>query len=224
MGLWCRYIGFGSGLMGKSDSIIFPEYIHALSKMLTEQPKSIAFLGFNSENALTRSITSSKRAFFDLSLGNWDINKDWFLDEKYDLIVCTRCAYFSKDPSLFVEKCMNHLNKGGYALIDWGLGDHWRFDDFKIGWVKNGEHEFAYSDQNFLHSCFWNESLNRDPSAVEFWNQCLKKGYSQDQTLESVVREEVPSIVDYDCCYLSTKFLWPESPQLYIITLIKGED
>lgn len=205
--------------MGKSDSIIFPEYLKALSHVNSEI-SSVAFLGFSGENQLTRRINVSERSFFDLKLGNWEINSEWSLGKKYDLIICTRCAYFSKDPHSFIERCMSHLSEGGYALIDWGLGDHWRFEDFKIGWVKNGEHEFAYSDQNFLHSCFWNTSLSQDPNALEFWNQCLRKGYSSDQTLESVVREEVPSIVDYDCCHLSTKFLWPESPQLYIITLI----
>ena len=37
-------------------------------------------------------------------------------------------------------------------LADWGLGDHWRYEDFKVGWVKGEEHESFYSDNNFLWS------------------------------------------------------------------------
>ena len=80
--------------MGKSDAIIFPEYVQALSQ-IDRKINSVAFLGFSAENSLTRRILCENRSFYDLSLGNWNINSDWSLDKKYDLIVCTRCAYFS---------------------------------------------------------------------------------------------------------------------------------
>ena len=209
--------------MGKSDPFIFHEYFEALSHV-TSPVSTIAFLGFQGENHFTRRLPVYSRDFYDRALGNWDINSDWVLPKTYDLIVCTRCAYFSKNPVLFIEKCKAHLNNGGFALIDWGLGDHWRFEKFKIGWVKDDEHEFAYHPDNFLHSCFWNDDLKSDVQAMLFWEHCQKLGYYHKRdTLESVIRNEVPSIVDYPCEHITTRFLWPESPQLYIITLVKNE-
>ena len=127
--------------MGKSDPFVFSEYEKALEGLTAN---SIAFLGFSKENNFTRKLQAPTRHFYDLSLSNWGINDDWNLSQKYDLIICTRCAYFAKDPQNFISKCINHLTSGGHALVDWGLGDHWRFQDFKVGWVKDGEHEYAY--------------------------------------------------------------------------------
>ena len=204
--------------MGKSDPYIFAEYAKILPKFKYE---SIAFLGQTSDNEFTKLIDSNIRHFYDLSLGNWDINSDWNLERNYDLIVCTRCAYFSKDPQNFIEKCKRHLTASGHALIDWGLGDHWRFDDYKVGWIRNGHHEFAYFPGNFLYSCFWNEELINDYEVQNFWNAVKnnsKFGYKDTDTLNDVVRKEVSELVEYDCKKIKTKFLWPDNPQLYIIT------
>ena len=35
-------------------------------------------------------------------MGNWDINTDWELKKKYNTIICTRCAYFAKNPEDFI--------------------------------------------------------------------------------------------------------------------------
>jgi len=206
--------------MGKSDPIIFEEYKSILRGL---SAGSVAFLGFSQENALTMSIGLPTKHFYDLSLGNWDINKEWSLSQKYDLIICTRCAYFAKNPKDFIHRIKDHLNVGGHALIDWGLGDHWRFDQYKIGWIRNGEHEHAYSKNNFLHSCFWNDELLNNEEVQKFWNAIksnTKFGYKESDSLKTIIHEEVPQLIDYDCKKLATKFLWPESPQLYIITLI----
>lgn len=212
-----------SDVMGKSDSIIFEEYKKILGNV---RASSAAFLGFPKENLLTLSIDVPIKHFYDLSIENWNINDDWLLKQKYDLIVCTRCAYFSKNPQLFIEKCKQHLTPNGHALIDWGLGDHWRFKDYKIGWVRGGEHEFAYNQNNFLYSCFWNEELTNHSEVQVFWNAVKNNstfGYKDTDTLNDVVRREVPELVEYDCKKIATKFLWPESPQLYIMTLITTE-
>lgn len=206
--------------MGKSDAIIFPEYVQALSQ-IDQNINSVAFLGFSGENSFTRMVPCENRSFYDLSLGNWNINSDWSLDKKYDLIVCTRCAYFSNNPDQFIEKCKAYLNEAGFALIDWGLGDHWRFKNFKVGWIKDGEQEYAYNENNFLHSCYWSPDLERDENCIRFWHFCKKRGYTEDQTLTEVIRREVPQIVNYECFYVKTKFLWEDSPQLYIITLVQ---
>ena len=208
--------------MGRSDPLIFREYLEVLSK-IQKRIDSVAFLGFSGENIFTQCINVSNRDFYDLSLGNWQINSDWQLDKKYDLIISTRCPYFAKNPQEFVEKCKSSLKPGGYALIDWGLGDHWRFDKFKVGWHRDDELEFAYEPDNYLHSCFWNENVASHPEALAFWNAVLHNnyGYSSSETLDHVVKREVPSLVSYETKDLRLKFMWPESPQLYIITLIQ---
>lgn len=209
--------------MGKSDSIIFSEYSKFLDGEINHCD-SVAFLGFNQENQFTKTINATTRHFYDLQLNNWNINDDWSLEQQYDLIVCTRCAYFSKDPSAFIEKCKSHLSQRGHALIDWGLGDHWRFENYKIGWLRNDEHEFAYKPNNFLYSCYWNKSLLNDENVKSFW-ECVKTKsqyhYSIDDDLDSVVKKETPNLIDYQTKKVKTIFLWPESPQLYIITLIQ---
>jgi hypothetical protein len=207
--------------MGKSDAFIFPEYRKILEG--TEQD-SAAFLGFCQENDFTRSIMSSTRHFYDAGLKNWEINSKWNLRQKYDLIVCTRCAYFSKNPKDFIERCLSHLSRGGTALIDWGLGDHWRFSNYKVGWVRDGEHEYAYGENNKLYSCFWKDELLEDDEVKLFWDN-VRSTYCKykNEKLKNVIRQEVPSLVEYKTEKIRTKFLWPDKPQLYIITMIKNE-
>lgn len=120
---------------------------------------------------------------------------------------------------------MNHLNHGGHSLIDWGLGDHWRFKNYKVGWVRDGEHEYAYSPDNFLYSCFWNDEVAYANETKLFWDAIKsKKEFAyNNENLEDVVKKEIPHLIDYPTKITKIKFLWPESPQLYIITLIKNE-
>jgi len=205
--------------MGKSDIFVFNEYKKILESI--EKPRSIAFLGFSTENQFTKTFNAEKH-FYDIQLGNWEINSDWSLPQKYDLIVCTRCAYFCKNPHEFIVKCKKYLTEEGYAFIDWGLGDHWRYQNFKVGWVRNGEHEKAYFDDNFLYSCFWSKDLEEDSEVKKFWKAVKLNNfnYSNNNTLSEVIEEEVPVVVEYPTKLIKTLFLWPESPQLYIATLI----
>ena len=95
--------------MGKTDNLLFPIYLSRLKEWLgTLQFQDVAFLGQPGENLLSLPIRSQgKRDFFDLELGNWNINdKDWEIENNsYDLIVCTRCAYFAKEPADFIINC-----------------------------------------------------------------------------------------------------------------------
>lgn len=136
--------------MGNNDKIVIPFY-----KEHIYPTGSVALLGF-SNNTMFRG------DLYDLSLKNWEINSEWILSKKYDTIICLRCAYFAKDPKSFVARCHDHLNKNGTLYVDWGLGDHWRFKNFKVGWIKNGEHEYAYAKDNFLWSCIWSEKFIGD--------------------------------------------------------------
>jgi len=211
------------GFMGRSDPVIFKEYASFLDGEINSCG-SVAFLGFDQENSFTLTVEAPTRHFYDLQLDNWNINDDWSLKQTYDLIICTRCAYFSNDPLRFIEKCKQHLNEGGSAMIDWGLGDHWRFDNYKVGWLRDEEQEYAYTPKNFLYSCYWNDDLKNDLNVELFWyyvksNQ--KFSYTTNEDISDVVRREVPAIVDYKTQKIKTVFLWPDAPQLYILTLIR---
>lgn len=203
--------------MGRSDAFIFNEYAALLRDV---RPKSVAFLGFRGENAFTRSIDADTRDFYDLYLNGWNINDDWKLEKQYDLIVCTRCPYFACDPTAFIAKCRDHLTSDGHAFIDWGVGAHWKDFSFKVGWVRNGEHEWAYDVGNKLYSCMWRDEFAENAEAIEFWKHVAGNfGYESTAKLNDVIRAEVPKIIDYECVDVRLKFLWPDNPQLYIMTL-----
>jgi SAM-dependent methyltransferase len=160
---------------------------------------------------------------YDLQLGNWNINDDWKLEKKYDTIISLRCPYFAKDPEMFIKKCHENLNEGGKLYIDWGLGDHWRFKNFKVGWTKDGEHEYAYEDDNFLWSTVWDESFLSDPQYQKF-----EQSINYPIGVKEAIFNEVPSVLllsdikkyfnlKYNLLYLCLT----HKPQLYI--LVSGE-
>jgi hypothetical protein len=214
--------------MGKSDPYVFQFYKRQIPEKIY---RKVAFLGFSKPNFLTDSIQADQKRFFDLSLGNWNINDQvWNVEDDYDMIVCTRCPYFSKNPKKFIENCimMTQKSQSLVLFLDWGLGDHWRFDKFKVGWVKDNEHEYAYDRENLLWSCIWSDKFLEDKSFIEFSRRVLKFGYSD---VKKSVYEEVPSLLNLD----KDKFLedmgfevshqivtlWEDRPQLYISLLIQ---
>lgn len=220
--------------MGKSNRYVFPAYMRVIGNNDTDGVdfsgvRSIAFLGFPKEDEITSRLPAGTRDFYDLSLDNWNINDvRWDLkQDTYDMIVCTRCAYFAKDAGFFLRQCSNHLNPEGYLFVDWGLGDHWRFENYKVGWVRDGEHEHAYADDNFLHSCYWRPDFEAHPPVHMFWEYARETGgYDGDVWLSEVVRQEVPSIVSSPPLQLEIVdeqflFLWPDAPQLYVIQLFR---
>jgi SAM-dependent methyltransferase len=212
--------------MGRSDPFVFSAYREVLP---SREYSAVAFLGFSSSNSFTNSIASKEKDFYDLSLGNWQINDtEWDIDKKYDLVICTRCPYFSKKPDKFLDNCLKILKEGGVLLADWGLGDHWRFDNYKIGWIKNGEQEYAYDDNNFLWSTLWHESFNQHPEYLKFCNNVKKFGYEE---VRSAIFDEVPSVLNIEKYIqrnssqiknfnVGLMSLWPELPQLYIIACL----
>ena len=198
--------------MGKSNQYIIPFY----RKHIIEKGET-ALLGF-SENSIFEG------DLYDLSLDNWNINDDWNLNKKYDTIICTRCAYFSRHPRVFIQKCYEHLKEDGTLYVDWGLGDHWRFKNYKIGWVKDDEHEHAYDKNNFLWSTVWSYNFLEDPQYKLFESRVKKLGYNN---VESAIFNEVPKVLNIDSIANFKKIdfniisLWEDLPQLYMLISLK---
>jgi len=197
--------------MGKSD----PHYFNFCNQHIKPQGET-ALLGFTNNNYFQGDL-------YDLSLNNWDINSEWKLTQRYDTIICTRCAYFSKDPQSFVELCHEHLKPKGKLFVDWGIGDHWRFPNYKVGWVKNGEHEWAYEKDNYLWSTIWDDSFVKD-NEYQIFSQRIQKHNYQDA--KKAIFDEVPKVINlkFIDMFFETKYntlaLWEDLPQLY--TLISG--
>jgi SAM-dependent methyltransferase len=152
----------------------------------------------------------------------WEINSEWKLNGKYDLIVSTRCPYFAKNKMQFLENIKRHLTDEGEFFLDWGLGDHWRFKNYKVGWKKDGEHEWAYGENNFLWSTFWCKSLVVDDEVQKFENWI--NPWYENEYLDHIIYREVPVVfenIDFSLAGLQivkthTKALWPDVPALYI--------
>lgn len=194
--------------MGRTNSILFPWY-----KSLINPEGDVALLGFTDNSLFSGDL-------YDRSLDNWDINSDWVLPKMYDTIICTRCAYFSYRPEEFIIKCHRYLNDDGLLFVDWGLGDHWRFDNYKVGWKKGGEHEYAYGEDNYLWSTVWDEGFLNDDQYQLFQKRILKFGY---EDVSKAIYQEVPSVMhlnfvqqhfNVDVNLLSC---WEDRPQLYIL-------
>lgn len=194
--------------MGKSDPIYF-SWIQPIIKPMGK----VALLGFTDEKYFQGDL-------YDLSLGNWNINTKWKLNQKYDSIICTRCAYFAKDPLQFIELCYEHLNPKGRLYVDWGLGDHWRFPNYKVGWLKDGEHEWAYKEDNYLWSTVWDESFIDDEQFKTFSKRIQKHHY---KNVKEAIFDEVPNVVSVASVekFFTIKYdiltLWEDLPQLYIL-------
>ena len=134
---------------------------------------------------------------YDLSLGNWDINSDWELPRRYNTLICTRTAPFSKDPLDFITRCYKSLEAEGKLYVDWLYGEHWRFPLFKVGWLRQGEHEYAYGEENHLWSGVWDESFTESPEVRKFFSEIAAGGFYSDETvLRDLVKVEVPSMLE----------------------------
>ena len=198
--------------MGRSDTVLGPFYNQRITQI-----GDVALLGFVDNNWFSGDL-------YDRSLDNWNINSPWKLPKKYDTIICTRCAYFAKYPEDFILRCHNALNANGRLYVDWGLGDHWRFENYKIGWVKDDEQERHYGDKNYLWSTVWDDSFEEDKNFKLFSERVKKFGYDN---VKQAIFNEVPSILDLSFVkkYFNIDYkhltLWDDLPQLYI--LLQGE-
>ena len=158
------------------------------------------------------------------------------MNKKYDLIVCSRVAYFSNDLKYFVDSCYDRLNNGGVFIVDFGLGDHWRFDNYKVGWFLNRdrdlythahEHSVYNNKKQHLWSVVWNNHFCENRVVNDFF-ECVKdvNDYYFNKSINDVVLNET-NCLDYSYiknkfafCFLDFLMLWPESPQLYIFLFL----
>ncbi len=224
--------------MGKSDPIIFNAYYNALKKELKDRHiNNVAFMGFNEPNQLTIQIEKNLCSgihgadFFDISRENWDINKEWKYtnNPKYDLIICTRCPFFAENPKKLINDFYSALLPGGVLLLDFGLGDHYRFNSgqYAVGFNKNGEQ--CYGHETKLNSVIWEDYFEESIGPKKFRELIKKfKEYDNDITLTEIVNKEMPIVVSLNELDIRPKCidfvgLWPESPQLYIILTFKKE-
>ena len=199
--------------MGRSNNILNPWY----QKQILPSG-DVALLGFTKNDVFPGDL-------YDKQFRNWDINSDWFLPKKYDTIICLRCAYFAKNPQEFILKCYESLNDEGTLYVDWGLGDHWRFEKYKVGWIKDEEQEYAYGKNNFLWSTVWDDSFLLNDQCKLFAESIKKFGYDD---IKKAVYDEVPrvlSLTDVEKYFKieeqSLLKLWDDLPQLYIFLSCK---
>jgi len=197
--------------MGRTDP-----YISSFYKKNIDPTGDVALLGFSNNSWFDGDL-------YDLELNNWNINSEWKLTKKYDTIVSLRCPYFAKDPKDFVRRCYDNLNPGGRLYADWGLGDHWRFENFKVGWVKNGEHEWAYQPDNYLWSTVWDDCFIDNSQFKLFESRVEKFDYP---SVKDAIYREVPSVLPlkeinkyFELSY-NILTLWEDKPQIYFF--IKG--
>ena len=210
--------------LGKTDPFIFAAYKGMLDKFSGKNKKfeNVCFLGQPSANAFSSQIKFTRADFYDSSLRNWYINDEkWDIPANtYDLIVCTRCAYFAKDVESFFANCKKLLTDDGILFVDWGLGDHWRYENYKIGWIKDGEHESFYQDDNFLWSTIWHDSFQNHPNYSLFENRVSMLGY---ENVYEAIMKETPVV--YDILLQKDNFnfvidiqtFWQDKPQIYFI-------
>jgi SAM-dependent methyltransferase len=206
--------------MGKSDPHVFNFYFRNID--LNKKYKSVGFFGQSRDNSFTNLISAEKKTFFDLSIGNWNINEFPYHNQSFDLIICTRCAYFCKSPLDMIRNFYECLEEKGTLFLDWGLGDHWRFDEYRVGWKNKNDHEWAYQKDNFLWSCLWEKQFTIEENVIHFSKQIKKFGYND---LHSAVIDEIPSIVTledvqsqgFEIVKFDTLYLWPTAPQLYLL-------
>ena len=213
--------------MGRSDPHVFNFYVNVLNKKNVYD--SIGFFGFSKPNQFSDWFVAKNKCYYDIELDNWNINHfPYDVREKFDLIVCTRVAYFSKDPKMMLTQFKNFLKPDGKILVDWGLGDHWRFQDFAIGWKHHGYQEFAYREKNYLWSSYHSKNLKSKKNYALFEHFCKRFGYDYvesaiDKEVDVIITDKDVRDIGYNIEEEQCLFLWPESPQLYTCLLLSNK-
>ena len=222
-----RVCCFVRSLHGRSKDYLMPIYTKLITNLVSNSSvHKVACLGapgpyFVSD--LAKKICGINCDFYDLGLGNWNINSAWHLPNKYDFIFCTRCAFFSRNPLDFIKKCHQNLNHKGLLLVDWNFGH--KFDGYRIGCVKDGLHEHdEHAPDNFIWSGVWNDNFKDHPQFKLFEKRTKKYGYTD---VPKAIKKETPSLLNTDDIsrYFEVETellsLWEDDPLLYIFISAK---
>ena len=216
---------------GTEDQKYSRKFINTIKKVeVKDGPKFISIeplandLIIDFEIVYKNPLIRTRRHEFKLSNGDLTSiynSRTFCLYEDIDKIISQGLAKGGSLENAIVVKDNKILNDNGHLLVDWGLGDHWRFEEYKVGWVKNEEQEYCYGEDNFLWSTVWHESFLNHSECQKFSEWIKKKKYDD---LEKAINDEVPSILSpeklsglFKSVMIDMVSLWEESPQLYIL-------
>ena len=95
-----------------------------------------------------------------------------------------------------------------------------------MGWIKDGEHEWEYKENNYLWSCIWDDSFLENEQVQLFQQRIKKFGYND---LSLAVKNEIPVLINnsdlekiFSEVNISFLALWENMPQLYIFIKINN--
>ena len=202
--------------MGKTDKYLFPIYEKLFP---TQQP--IALLCFTK---IPDFLNNKDVDLYDIQLNNFNLNDNWKLKRKYNSIICSRALFFCKDLKLFFKKCLHFLNAGGNIYVDFCFG--WKPPKskiYKVGWLKNGEHDYCYSKDNKVWSSIWDDSFLENEEVKKYQKKIVKFGYNTLNDFKLGVYNETPTLLElnelkkmFNHVKINLFTIWDDIPQLYL--------
>ena len=118
--------------MGRRDEILTLCYTKYIAKVVNlENVRSIAWLGWRSENVIVKDICRKcpnleKSDLYDIDTTEdervikWDINKKWDISG-YDLVVCLRTSLFVKNAQHFASELGQTVATNKIVIFDFML-------------------------------------------------------------------------------------------------------
>ena len=205
--------------MGKTDAHLFPHY----KRLFQKKGDVVAIAGGTVRPPWLEDCPAYE--LYDREIDGWSISNP-VLNTEYDNIICTRVAYFSDRPLHTIKTLAEHLKPGGQLLIDWGVGDHWRFRPYSVGWVRGQVHEWAYQEGNLLWSAYYDTDMEYQH---QFKANIKQHGYEgqliehlRAECPELVLKSEIEALDIFEPFEATHIDFWQDYPQLYsILPLIK---
>ena len=133
--------------MGNNDefySVFYKRYITKVADVdgNFENIKRIAWLGWTTENAITRDISAlcpnlETSDLYDIdttkseNVVKWDINKNWNITG-YDLVVCLRTSLFAQNAHHFCRQLRETTKNNKMIIMDFTLPEQGYFEDYPL--------------------------------------------------------------------------------------------
>lgn len=128
--------------MGRTDKFLIPVY----KKIITKYGDNFHFYGSTPSDKLACNLKSCE--FFDIQMGNWDINGEWNTPQT-DKAICLRSSGFSINPNMLIENFANKIKSKGILIIDWTMGsDHYQRDSKDWTWGWHDTRNRCYGEYN----------------------------------------------------------------------------